>query len=170
MAGGDTKHGNHTESNQSERGRNRPSERGAVAGRRMSAVARVRSDSGARSHAERGARGLAGISQDGARTNAEMRQYAPPRHEARSPTGVSRWARVRGERPRAHERSERKRSEERTTERERRTGMTEPCEPHYNAIPIGFTLDYIPPHAAARRNSILDNPLLNRLICYNQNK
>ena len=53
---------------------------GAVAGRRMSAGAGVRSDSGARSHAESGARALGGIDQAGARTNDEMRQYAPPKH------------------------------------------------------------------------------------------
>lgn len=57
---------------------------GAVAGRRMSAGAGGRSDSGARSHAESGARVLGGIDQAGARTNDEMRQYAPPQHEARS--------------------------------------------------------------------------------------
>lgn len=39
----DTTLRNHTDSNQSERGRNRPSERGAVAGRRMSAVVGARS-------------------------------------------------------------------------------------------------------------------------------
>lgn len=109
---------------------------GAVAGRRMSAGAGVRSGSGGRSHAECGARALGGIDQAGARTNDEMRQNAPPQHEARSPTGVSQGAGVRGERPRAHERSERKRREERPTDSKRRTGMTELCEPQYNATPV----------------------------------
>lgn len=109
---------------------------GAVAGRRMSAGPGVRSGSGGRRHAECGARALGGIDQAGARTNDEMRQYAPPQHEARNPTGVSRGEGVRGERPRTHERSERKRREERPTERERRTGMAELCEPHYNATPV----------------------------------